>query len=225
MLGRWDRALASADAFIAECEVRSPHTLESAVREVRAALLLARGDSERALLDQQRALELAAVQDDPFQHLSSLAMAAVTYAELGRLDDAYPLAAQVPPLVRQVGMHGSLTRLGLFADELGIGNELREAAATHTGPRVSAWTQPGGFIERILAGELDVAADMFRTAGNPTIEANIRKHAGFRMLAAGRAADARAELEQALAFYRTVDASLYIAQIEAALGELQSESA
>ena len=225
MVGRWDRALAAADAFIAECEAGSPHTLEGPVREVRADLLLARGDSERALRDQRRALELGSVHDDPFQRLDSLALTAATYAELGRVGDAYPLAVQVPPLVRQIGMHGSLARFGLFADELGIGDDLREAAATHTGPGVSAWTQPGGLVERILAGELEEAADMFRSAGTPTVEANVRKHAGFRMLADGRAADAQIELERALTFYRTADASFYVAQIESALDELQSESA
>jgi len=225
MLGRWDRALESADAFIAECEAGSPHVQEAQVREVRAALSIARGDRERALRDQQRALELANVHRDPFQHLASLASTAVIYAELGQLDDARSLAVQVPPLVREVGLHGSLTRLALFADELGIGDELREAAATTTAPRVSAWTQPGGLIERILAGELDVAADMIGSAGNPTSEATIRKHAGFRMLAAGRTADALVELGRALAFYRSVDASFYVAQIEGALAGTQRDSA
>jgi tetratricopeptide (TPR) repeat protein len=214
MLGRWDQALESANAFIAECGAGSPHTQEGAVREVRAALSIARGDRERALRDQQRALELANAQRDPFQHLASLASTAVIYAELGRLDDGYSLAVQVPPLVREIGLHGSLTLLALLGDELGIGDDLREAAARTVGPRVSAWTQPGGLIERILAGELDVAADMIRSAGNPTIEANIRKHAGFRMLGAGRTADAQVELERALDFYRAVEASFYIEQIE-----------
>ena len=38
MLGCWDVALESADAFIAECEAGSPHTMEPFVREVRAAV-------------------------------------------------------------------------------------------------------------------------------------------------------------------------------------------
>jgi hypothetical protein len=45
------------------------------------------------------------------------------------------------------------------------------------------------------------------------------------MLAAGRAADARAQLERALAFHRSVDASAYVAEIERALAGAQSESA
>ena len=80
-------------------------------------------------------------------------------------------------------------------------------------------------IEHILAGELDAAANIMDSAGNPTIEAHIRKHAGFRMLAAGRTADAQVELERALAFYRSVDASAYVEQIESALAGAQSDSA
>ncbi len=80
-------------------------------------------------------------------------------------------------------------------------------------------------IEHILAGELVAAADLMASAGNPTIEANLRKHAGLRMLAAGRTAEAEVELERALAFYRSVDASAYVAQIESALAGAQSESA
>ena len=53
ILGRWDRALESADTFIAECEAGSPHMLEYLAREVRATLWLARGDPDAALRDQR----------------------------------------------------------------------------------------------------------------------------------------------------------------------------
>jgi hypothetical protein len=45
------------------------------------------------------------------------------------------------------------------------------------------------------------------------------------MLADGRHAEGEVELERALAFYRSVDASAYVAQIESALAGSQSESA
>ena len=57
MLGQWDQALEAADAFIADCEGGSPHTLEPFVREVRAALSIARGDPDHARRDQSLALE------------------------------------------------------------------------------------------------------------------------------------------------------------------------
>ena len=79
-------------------------------------------------------------------------------------------------------------------------------------------------IEHVLAGEL-AAADIMASGGNVTSEANLRKYAGIRMLAAGEAAAAEVELERALAFYRSVDATAYVAEIESALAGAQSESA
>ncbi|HUG65778.1 MAG TPA: AAA family ATPase [Gaiellaceae bacterium] len=221
MLGRWDRALASADTFIAECEAGSPHTLEHFAREVRSALWLARGDQDRALRDQLQSFEHQ-TRHDPFQLLGSLALTAALYAELGQLDEARGFALQVPPLVREVGVHGALTRLGLFAEKLDIREDLRDAVAAGAGPSVPTWRS---VIEHILAGELDAAADIMASAGNPTIEANLRKHLGVRMLAAGRTVDAEVELKRALEFYRSVGASAYVAQIERALAGAQRDSA
>jgi hypothetical protein len=80
-------------------------------------------------------------------------------------------------------------------------------------------------IEHILAGDLDAAADIMESSGNPTVEANLRRHSGRRMSAEGRTADATAQFERALAFYRSVAATFYIEQIENALAGAQSESA
>ncbi len=221
-LGRWDRALESADTFIAECEAGSPHTLEYMAREVRSALWLARGDQDAALREQLQSFEQGQTRNERFHRVGSLAVTAALYAELGQLDEAHALAVQVPPLVREVGLHGALTRLGPFADELGIGDELRAAVAAGAGPRLPFWQS---VIDHILAGELNSAADVMGSRGNVMSEANLRKHAGMRMLAAGEAAAAEIELERALAFYRSVDASAYVAEIESALAGAQSESA
>ncbi len=222
MLGRWDRALESADTFIAECEAGSPHTLEEFAREVRSELRLARGDRDGALRDQLQSFEHAQARNEPFHLLGSLALTAALYTELEQLDEAHGLAVQVPPLVRENGIHGALTRLGPFVEELGIGDELRDAVAAGPGPFYPMWR---GVIDHILAGELGEAADMMASAGNPTVEADLRKHAGLRMLAAGRTSDAEVELARALVFYRSVDASAYVAEIERSLAGFQSESA
>ena len=149
-LGRWDRALESADTFIAECDAGSPHTLEYMAREIRATLWLARGDPEAALQDQLQSFEHAQTRGERFHRLGSLAVTAALYAELGRVDEGHALAVQVPPIVREVGLHGALTRLGLFADELGIGDELRDAAAAQAGPIFPFWRS---VIDHILAGD------------------------------------------------------------------------
>jgi hypothetical protein len=80
-------------------------------------------------------------------------------------------------------------------------------------------------IEHILAGELVSAADLMASAGSPMSEANLRRHAGMRMLHAGKQTAAEVELVRALAFYRSVDTSAYVAEMESALGSAQSESA
>ena len=221
-LGRWDRALESADTFIAECEAGSPHTLEYMAREIRSALWLARGDQDAALRDQLQSFEHAQTRHEPFHKLGSLAVTAALYAELGQVDEAHALAVQMPPIIREIGLHGALTRFGPFADELGIGDELRDAVAAGAGPRFPFWRS---VIEHILAGELVVAADLMASAGCPTIEANLRRHGGLRMLADGRLTEGEVELERALAFFRSVAASAYVAQIESALAGAQSESA
>ena len=77
----------------------------------------------------------------------------------------------------------------------------------------------------VLDGELAAAADELEAAGGPTIAASLRKHGGLRLLAAGRDREAEIELERALAFFRSVDASFHVAQIERALAGAQSASA
>ena len=62
-------------------------------------------------------------------------------------------------------------------------------------------------------------------AGNVTAEANLRKLAGLRLASAGRSEEARADLERALTFYRTVGATAYVAEIERALAEAHRHSA
>ncbi len=223
MLGYWDVALESADAFIAECEAGSPHTMEPFVREVRAVVLVGRGDRDGALRDQTYSLERAVTRNEPLHWLGALANSAALYVEVGRVDEARKLAVQIPPLVRKIGIHGALaTRLGPHAEKLGILDELREAVAVGAGPSLPVWHR---IMEHVLAGELTIAADIMAAAGNPMIEAHLRKHAGLHMLVVGRTTDAEIELERALAFYRSVDASAYVAEIESALADAQSESA
>jgi class 3 adenylate cyclase/tetratricopeptide (TPR) repeat protein len=209
MLGRWDRALESADAFVAECESGSPHTLETVVRGVRAAISLARGDGDRALVEQTRELELSPTRPDPYDRLGALIGMTVVLAEQGRLADAQTYAAEIPPIVREIGVYPPLTRVLPFVDELGIGDALRDAIAVGAGAELAVWLRT---IELGLAGDLAAAADVMESCGIPTIEASLRRYAGLR-----GAANAESQLERALAFYRSVGASRYVAEIEARL--------
>ena len=76
-----------------------------------------------------------------------------------------------------------------------------------------------------MEGELIAAANFVSQTGAVTIESHLRFRGGQQLMAAGRDAEGKLELERALAFYRSVDASAYVAQIESALAGAQSESA
>jgi tetratricopeptide (TPR) repeat protein len=221
-LGRWDRAYDAATAFIDACETGSPHMMESSVRQTRAALFEARGDHVRARADMARSLELARLRNDPWDLTGALSVAAAMHAQLGQFDEALPLAAEISTLVWTVGAHGALTRVAPFADELGIADGLREALAAEVGTALPFWRR---MIELTLAGELSAAADVIRSAGNPTMEAYLRRHAGIRLLAEGRTDDATIELERALAFYREVGATYFVEDAENRLAEAQRASA
>ena len=64
-------------------------------------------------------------------------------------------------------------------------------------------------------GDFSRAADLYAGFGAPTLEAEARLCAAEELIEAGRRAEGEAELEKALAFYRTVGATRYIQQGEA----------
>jgi hypothetical protein len=61
------------------------------------------------------------------------------------------------------------------------------------------------------------AAEVLRATGAGTFEAHARWHAARRLAAQGRRSDAEAQLASALAFYRGVRATWYVAEGEALL--------
>jgi tetratricopeptide (TPR) repeat protein len=222
MQGRWDQALEHADAFVAECESGSPHALESNVREIRATIREARDEESGALEDRTRALELARGRGDPGGLVAALSLSATAAAERGRLEESRALASEVIPMVRDFGAHGALVRLGVFAEQLGVVDDLRAALAHGAGASARLWRQA---IDLVLADELAAAADAVAGMGSPALEAFLRRHAGERLIADGRRDAGDVELERALAFYRSVEATHFIAQIEGELAGSQRDSA
>ncbi len=71
----------------------------------------------------------------------------------------------------------------------------------------------------ICSGELRRAADVLEETGYPTGEAYARLRAAKQFVEEGRRAEADAELNRALAFYREVGATAYVREGEALLAE------
>ena len=90
--GRWDEAMARADAFLREVEAGSPHYLSGQVYVVRAMLRLGRGDAGGAASDVENALELARRAGDPQIVHQTNALRRARLLEVGQNERALPLA-------------------------------------------------------------------------------------------------------------------------------------
>jgi class 3 adenylate cyclase/tetratricopeptide (TPR) repeat protein len=221
-LGDWDRAARALDEFIAACEAGAAHALEPDMRGLRGTLRRARGDVAGARLDHARAVELARSDGGSSHLIPSLLGSAAFHAERGELAEARALVAEALPLMRKTGQTQALLQLVGFLERLGVRDSLLEVIRESPSRRAIFWRDAARLaIER----DLIAAADLVSTTGTVTAEAHLRFRGGQQLVAAGRLTEGKAELERALAFYRSVDATAYVAEIEAALAEVQSASA
>jgi tetratricopeptide (TPR) repeat protein len=213
--GRWDEALAGEGAFIAECEAGSPHYLEAAARANRASIREARGDVEGALADSRRAVELVRESGDPQEVLPQLGNAVELLERHGFLAEARALAKEVVELGRRhpgdavwALPFGFLqSRIALeFSTELG---KVLETAPTWPWKHIAL-----ACLDRDFVG----AAERWVKEESPTWQARLRFRAAEDMVEAGRHAEGEAQLERALAFYRSVGASFWIERAEALRG-------
>jgi hypothetical protein len=203
-LGEWDQFDQAADPFIAECE-SSPHYLESAIREARAGVRLARGDAEGALADSAVGLTRAREAKDPQRIIPSLVTSVRVYALLGRREEARVFANEAFEIARSVtAIADFLGLLNSVAGGLGIRHELRDVVAlAPAGPWKDAATTGA-------SGDLVRAADLYGQMGLVAIEAETRLSAAEELIETGRRTEGEVELEKALTFYRSVGATFFL---------------
>jgi tetratricopeptide (TPR) repeat protein len=217
--GRWDKMVADADQFIAECE-SSPHYQEGGARTARAFVRLARGDRAGALADWDRALALARETKEPHRMVPALLQTSRGYALLGRDAEARALASEAMDLARGRPELGEfMGQAAGVAKQLGLREEMREIAAqAHETP----WQRAA---VSALSGDFVTAAGIFAERGVTSLEAEERFSAVHELLEAGRRAEAEEQLEKALTFYRSVGATFFLERGEALLAEAQRDSA
>jgi class 3 adenylate cyclase/tetratricopeptide (TPR) repeat protein len=211
--GRWDEGSALADELIAGFE-KEPYFMEGVCRGVRGCMRLAFGDLEGAQADARRAIELARIGKDPQIVLPALALGARVYCstEPGRAND----------LIGELLAEWRSTEWGMAAEWLA---DLAVALATldwtdellEDAERVKVRTP---WLEAALAcstGDFQRAAEIYAGIGDKPAEAYARLRAAEKLVAEGRRAEADAELERALEFWRSVGATAYIREGEALL--------
>jgi tetratricopeptide (TPR) repeat protein len=211
-LGDWQEAVALAEQEIEEAG-RTPHYMEGAGRFVRALIRAARGDSDGARGDTLRALELARGIGDPQAFEPTLAGTAYVLAQVGSTEDARGLIEELNALVatgdRPVdepwyALEFALALRACDGDRSGF-----DAARGRR--RDSPWFDAAAAY---LDGEFERAADLMYEIGSLVHEAAARVAAAEAYLAAGHRAEASEQLMRALAFYRGVRATAFIAQAE-----------
>ena len=203
--GRWDHACAVVAAFLDE--MGDGHYLEPVARLIQGTVMIGRGETERALVESERALAFARDVKDPQVVYPTLAWRARLLAVAGEDAQSGGLVDELIALAAEGEYNAThWSTLAAFAlDDLG-----RSAEAVAMLERL---TTPTHWLTAALTyarGDRARAADMLGEMGDHTDEAYARL----------RAAETGGGIEQAsraLEFYRGVGASAFVRRAEALL--------
>jgi predicted ATPase len=214
--GEWDAALEALDGFIAECEAGHEHMKETNARVIRARIRAARDDVDGALEDIERALVHSRQTESAEEHCETLAECIELHARLGRLDDAKSLAEELVTVGSGTDRGFFWPEFALVAEELGFLDVMRrKLAETDFEHMALAVTRP------IADGRLVEAAEVATAQGARPLAAQIRVRAARALAEEGEIRAAEEQLEQALAFYRSVGATRYTREGEELLERLR----
>jgi class 3 adenylate cyclase len=212
--GRWDAALEGADRFLAEAG--SSDFAEAGSRSVRGWIRLARGDLRGALQDADAGLEHARASRELQVLYPSLAFHARALLAVGRQQEADTEANKLLAMLAQPGVLPTAPDwsgdLAVVLQALGRGPELVELLADAKTP--TGWFEAAAAV---AAGEFQRAADHYDQIEAQPDAAFAQLQAAKQLTAAGRRAEANAQLSRALAFYRQVGAVGYLREGETLL--------
>ena len=213
--GEWDEALRAADEFIAEIEAGSPHYSSFQVYAVRAEMRSAKGDSAGAIRDAERALAAGRALDDPQALFFVLAGCAHVFVLESENDRAVALARELlDALGRGVGLQFAVINLPAFVSALATLDLVPELVGALGGQLETPWTEAA---RAYALGDFAAAAGILNRTGSRPAEAEARLRAAEQLFAAGRPAEADQHLQQALAFYRSVNATRFMRECETLL--------
>jgi tetratricopeptide (TPR) repeat protein len=209
-LGRWDEAISHADAVIDAAESGGLWQLEATRGHVyRALMRVARGDLDGALDDVDRTLDS---RTESHRLVAYLAAAALVLLQAGHRDKAADTIDQV----LRIGSQRPRAANRWFADAACVLSGLgRPDVLTAL---VKDWKLPEDFAidtgRAWLRSDPVAAADIYDGLANSADAAYARLRAGEQLLEQGRPAEAAAQLQRALEFYRSVAATRFVEEGE-----------
>jgi tetratricopeptide (TPR) repeat protein len=209
-LGEWEQCAKGADEFLSESERLGPHYHDASAHCVRAFIRLARGDIDAALADQAAALISARLAKDPQVVYPTLALSIRVLAEAGRLEQANQLLDELIGPGPQPHDRWSSDLIWVPA-VLGRREDIRPFLRTSgDGPWAAA-------ARAVVDEDFRAAAATFDAMGAAVSAATARIHLARALLEAGHRAEAEQPLQEALTFFRSVDAKRFVREGEALL--------
>ena len=215
--GEWDLALTTAERALTAAEDETAYHQEPVALRTRVRIRLARGDVAGVLEDALRAAAVGLLTDQRKMSIPSLAFSARVHFDLGDPDAAADTIDRLMALWEngRFGPAGEWADLAVVLPALGRRSDLL-ALLDQAVPTL--WTKAARFWAE---GDLIGAADIYSEMGSRPDEALARLRAARVLFDAERLGEARAQLEQSLAFYRSVDASHYVREGEAFLAAMR----
>jgi tetratricopeptide (TPR) repeat protein len=214
--GRWDEALATADEYLAAISGAPSHYMEGACRTSRAAIWLARGRVDEAIMEAHVGTELARPAKDAQSVNPAITFEAVALLVQGDRAGAERLADELVEAWQEVGIlhpNECADAPWIFID-LGRTDELEDALA-----RAKGFTPWHEAARRAIRGDLVGAADVYAEIGSVPDEAHARLRAAEAFVQGGRRAEADAQLGLALPMFARLGAAAWTAKGEALLAE------
>ena len=213
--GEWDEALEQLNAILPEAADRG-FWIETPLRWLRGRIRLARDEVRGAQEDAERGLDRAEAAKDPQVLWPALAFGARAVAGTDR-DHAGRLASELLSdwEDHDLGIGGEMAWLSDIAVALVALGQDTELVALVDGSRIKTpWRKAAAAY---VSGDFQAAAAEYSAIGALPEEADARLRAAERLFGEGRRAEADAELNRSLAFWRSVGATAYVGQGEALL--------
>jgi class 3 adenylate cyclase len=217
--GHWHEAVELADELLSQSERGSPGYMDSQCLIVKARIGLARGETD-AFEHAGRALAGARLVKDPQVVYPALAFDARANVAAGRMEAARALVEEllsswsgVPDTILASHLQ-SCPDLAVALLALGRGQDFKEIAE-----RARLRTKWIEAATAFVSGDFLRAAAIYEETGSLPDEAYARLRAADSLIQTGSHAEGEAELQRALAFYRSVDAKAYLRDAEGLLAQ------